>query len=116
MPFFKPMILSGPPGFPATVAVATNSVNGRIEFAQLTLQSSAPLERPSSAFDDDLLVSFEAGDEFQLAMNAVGPPNPGQDLGVNDIDNTVDNQQKTVRFHPGGIQGPFYELTYKVLP
>jgi hypothetical protein len=116
MPLCKPMIMTGPPGFPAKVALANNTSAGRILIQEVSLTSPDPSQRPSAAFDDDRLLPFEPGDEVQLAINAVGLPNPGQDLGVNDIDPTADNQQKTVRFHPGGIQGPFYELTYKVLP
>jgi hypothetical protein len=116
MPLCKPMIMTGPPEFPATVALANNTSAGRILIQEVTLFSPDSSQRPSAAFDDDRFIPFEPGDEVQLAMNAVGGPNPGQDLGVNDIDTTTDGLQKTVRFHPGGIQGQFYELTYKVLP
>ncbi|MEN3351412.1 MAG: hypothetical protein V7632_5047 [Bradyrhizobium sp.] len=64
-------------------------------------------------FGDQEFIPFQNELQLRLGMNAVGG---GQDLGETIIDAADLGQgEKTTRFHPAGIGGPFYELTYKLL-
>ena len=61
-------------------------------------------------FGNQELVPFLNPDQLRLGLNAVGD---AQDLGETIIN--AQDATTTARFHPGGIDGPFYELTYKIL-
>ena len=113
----KLMDLTGPPGFPTTIALGIvqtppGGQSFRVEFTQATLTLNDELQRTLFEFDDEEFIPFDS--QLELGINAVGG---AQDLGATVISDTGASQaEMTTRFHPAGINGPFYELTYKLLP
>ena len=113
-PLCKLMDLTGPLKFPATVALGVVRGNQRFEAKRVTLTPNDEIEMTLFEFGNQDFIPFENKSQLRLGMNAVGD---GRDLGETII-NAEDASQgeTTTRFHPAGIGGPFYELTYKVLP
>jgi hypothetical protein len=108
------MDLTGPLSFPNTVALGIVQADGntRIEFTRVTLTPNDEIQMTLFEFDDQEFIPFES--QLELGLNAVGHI---QDLGETVISDTdASKGETTTRFHPAGINGPFYELTYKVLP
>jgi hypothetical protein len=109
----KLMYLTGPLSFPTAVAMGIVLQNNvRTQVTQVTLIPDDEIQMTSFTFDDDEFVPFES--QLELGMNAIGD---GHDLGIAVINDTdASKGETTTRFHPGAINGPFYELTYKILP
>jgi hypothetical protein len=112
-PLCKLMDLTGPFGFPDKVALGIVQGGNRFEVARVTLTRNDEIQMNLFEFDDQEFVPFQNPLQIRFGMNALGN---GQDLGETII-NAEDSSQgeTTTRFHPAGINGPFYELTYKVL-
>lgn len=111
--FCKLMDLTGPLAFPATVALGIVRGSERFQIAKVTLTPNDEIQMTLFEFDDQELIPFDS--QLELGLNAAGP-GQGQDLGATVINGDASQQEATTRFHPAGINGPFYELTYKVLP
>lgn len=118
----KLISISGPAGWPTNVALARVLKNAdgsdgpRLELALVNLSPGG--DRTFSDFDDEEFIPFinepPSNPPWQLkfALNGLGD---ARDLGETIISSN-DTAQSATRFHPAGIQGPFYELTYRVLP
>lgn len=113
-PLCKLMALTGPLGFPDRVAMGVVRGGDRFEVKRVTLTPNDEIEMTLFEFGDQEFIPFQNELQLRLGMNAVGG---GQDLGETII-NAEDASQgeTTTRFRPSGIGGPFYELTYRVLP
>jgi hypothetical protein len=118
-PNCKLMDMTGPLGFATHVALVEVVQVGahageRFQVGKLRLTPNDELQRTLFEFDDQTFVPFQNALQLRLVLvNADG----GQDLGETIISaNDLNKGELTTRFHPGGIEGPFYELTYKVLP
>jgi hypothetical protein len=111
----KLMDLTGPLAFPTTVALGIVRGGERFQIAKVILTPNDEIQMTLFEFDDQELIPFDS--QLELGLNAAGPGQGGQDLGATVI-NAGDSSQgeTTTRFHPAGINGPFYDLTYKVLP
>ena len=70
-------------------------------------------ERTLFEFDNQTFVPFQNPDQLRLGLNAVGD---GLDLGETILNASDGTGELAARFHPSVIGGPFYELTYKILP
>ena len=112
--FCKLMDLTGPLGFPDTVALGIVRGNERFQVAKVILKPNDEIQMTLFEFDDQELIPFDS--QLELGLNAAGT-GQGQDLGETVINaEDASKGEATTRFHPGAISGPFYELTYKVLP
>jgi len=113
-PLCKLMDLTGPLGFPDTVALGIVRGNERFEVARVTLKPNNEIQMTLFEFGNQEFIPFQNESQLRLGMNAVGN---GQDLGETIINaEDASRGETTTRFRPAGISGPFYELTYKVLP
>jgi hypothetical protein len=113
-PNCKLMDMTGPMGFPESVALGEVQGGERFEVSRIPLRPNNEIQRTLFEFDDQTFVPFQNELQLRLGLNAVGG---GQDLGETIISAAdVNRGELTTRFHPAGIGGPFYELTYKVLP
>jgi hypothetical protein len=113
-PLCKLMALTGPLSFPDRVVLGIVRGSDRFEVRRVTLKPNAEIKLTLFEFDNQDLIPFQNESQLRFGMNAaVG----GQDLGETII-NAEDASQgeTTTQFRPGGIEGPSYELTYKVLP
>jgi|ERR1700722_19240156 hypothetical protein len=111
----KLMDLTGPLGFPDTVALTEVRGNESFQIAKVKLTPNAEIQMTLFEFDDQELIPFDS--QLVLGMVAASGAQPGQDLGETVINaEDASKGETTTRFHPGTITGPFYELTYKVLP
>ena len=113
-PNLKLMDMTGPLGFPASVALAEVQGGQRFQVSRLTLTPNDEIQRTLFEFDNQSFVPFQNEQQLRLGLNnAMG----GQDLGETIISaDDVNKGELTAQFRPGAIDGPFYELTYKVLP
>jgi hypothetical protein len=112
-PNCKLVDMTGPLDFPDSVALGEVKGGNRFEVSRLTLRPNDEIQRTLFEFDDQEFVPFQNELQLRLGLNAVG----GRDLGETIISaDDVNKGELTTRFHPAGIGGPFYELTYKVLP
>jgi hypothetical protein len=114
-PLCKLMFMTGPlGGFPESVALARVQDGDRFQVARVPLRPNAEIERTLFEFDNQTFVPFANPDQLRLGLNAaVGG---GQDLGETILNASDGTGELNARFHPGPIDGPFYELTYKILP
>jgi hypothetical protein len=113
-PLCKLMDLTGPLDFPETVALGVVRGNERFEAKRVTLKPNAEIKMTLFEFGNQEFIPFQNALQLRLGMNAVGD---GRDLGETIINaEDASKGETTTRFHPAGIGGPFYELTYKVLP
>jgi hypothetical protein len=113
-PLCKLMAFTGPLAFPDKIALGVVRNGDRFEAARVQLIPNDEIEMTLFEFGDQDFIPFPNPLQLRLGINAVGN---GQDLGETIIDAADAGQgEKTARFHPAGIGGPFYELTYKVLP
>ena len=112
-PNCKLMDMTGPLDFPDSVALAEVQGGQRFQVSRLTLRPNAEIQRTLFEFDDQEFVPFQNALQLRLGLNnAMG----GQDLGETIISaDDVNKGELTARFRPGAIDGPFYELTYKLL-
>jgi hypothetical protein len=111
----KLLDLTGPLGFPDMVALGIVRGNERFQIERLILKPNNEIQMTLFEFDDQELIPFDS--QLVLGMNAAGDGQHGQDLGETVINaEDASKGETTTRFHPGAITGPFYELTYKVLP
>lgn len=118
-PNLKLMDMTGPLGFPVNIVLAEvipkpGGGGERFEVSRMTLTPNDEIQRTLFEFDDQSFVPFQNALQLRLGLNnAMG----GQDLGETIISaDDVNKGELNTRFHPAGIEGPFYELTYKVLP
>lgn len=119
-PSCKLIGLTGPVGFATNVALGYVSQppggpeGPPIQVKKLTLDAPTDgSQRTSFWFDDDVFVPFSRPDQLKFVLNALGGGAPlGDTLAIG----TPLNVEATARFTPMGIQGPYWELTYKVLP
>ena len=112
-PLCKLMDLTGPLAFPNKVAIGVVVNGDRFEAERVELVPNDEIEMTLFEFGDQEFIPFQNELQLRLGMNAVGG---GQDLGETIIDAADLGQgEKTTRFHPAGIGGPFYELRYKLL-
>jgi hypothetical protein len=112
-PLCKLIDMTGPLDFPTDIAMGEVIGGDRFRVAQVTLVPNSEIERTLCEFDNQTFVPFQ--NELQLRLGLNGPG--GRDLGETIIGaEDVGQGEKTARFHPAGIGGPFYELTYKLLP
>ena len=111
----KMLDLTGPEGFPDTVAIGIVRGGQRFTAFTVRLTPNAEIQMTLFEFGDQDFIPFEDLSQIRLGLNnAVGD---GRDLGETIIDVEDASQGETTkRFHPAGITGPFYELTYRVLP
>jgi hypothetical protein len=101
--------------FPTTVALGIVRGSERFQVAKVILTPNDEIQMTLFEFDDQEFVPFDS--QLELGLNAAGPGQGGQDLGATVINaQDASKGETTTRFHPAGINGPFYELTYKVLP
>src|SRR5882762_3260059 len=113
-PLCKLMDLTGPLGFPDRVALGIVRGSERFEVTRVILKPNDEIQMTLFEFGDQDFIPFQNASQLRLGMNAVGD---GQDLGETIINaEDASKGETTTRFHPAGIGGPFYELTYKVLP
>src|SRR5947199_8387688 len=105
--------MSGPEGFPASVALArVDPGQEPFQVSRFTLESIDGTEETFFEFDNQTFIPF--ANELQLRFKLVAAAD-GQDLGETIIDAADAGQgQKTARFFPTVITGPSYELSYKV--
>jgi hypothetical protein len=114
-PNCKLMDMTGPLGFPNSIALAEVQGGQRFQVARLILTPNDEIQRTLFEFDDQEFIPFQNAVQLVFGLNAEAPG--GQDLGETVISaDDVNKGELTTQFHPGGITGPFYELTYKVLP
>lgn len=115
-PLCKLMDLTGPLGFPAEVALSIVRAQ-RFQIAKVILKPNDEIQMTLFEFDDQELIPFPDESQLVLGLNNATPGGDARDLGETVI-NAADASkgETTTRFHPAGISGPFYELTYKVLP
>ena len=118
-PNLKLMDMTGPLGFPVNIVLAEvipkpGGGGERFEVSRMTLTPNDEIQRTLFEFDDQSFVPFQNALQLRLGLNnAMG----GQDLGETIISaDDLNKGELNTRFHPAGIEGPFYELTYKVLP
>jgi hypothetical protein len=107
--------MTGPLDFPKGVALArVDPGHEPVEVARMTLKPNDEIQETLFEFDDQEFIPF-ANDQ-QLRFKLVSTAN-GQFLGETIIGSEdVGKGEKEAQFRPDGISGPFYELTYKVLP
>jgi hypothetical protein len=113
-PLLKLMDMTGPLGFPEKVALGEVQGGERFTVATMTLTPNDEIQETLFEFDDQSFVPFQNALQIRLGLNNAAAV---QDLGETIISaDDVNQGELTARFHPGAITGPFYELTYKVLP
>jgi hypothetical protein len=111
-PNCKLMALTGPLVFPERIALGIVRGNERFEVRRVTLKRNDEIQRTLFEFDNQDFIPFQNASQLRLGMNAVGD---ARDLGETIINaEDASKGETTTRFHPAGIDGPFYELTYKV--
>jgi hypothetical protein len=113
-PNCKLIDMTGPLDFPESVTIVEVQGGQRFEVSRLTLRRNDEIQRTLFEFDDQTFLPFQNELQLRLGLvNAMG----GQGLGETIISaGDVNKGELTTRFHPAGINGPFYELTYKLLP
>jgi hypothetical protein len=112
-PLCKLMDLTGPLGFPDKVILGIVRGQERFTVERMQLEPNDEIQMTLFEFDDQSFIPFENELQLRLGINA----SDGQDLGETIINaEDASKGETTTRFHPAGIGGPFYELTYKVLP
>lgn len=112
-PLLKLMDMTGPLGFPTDIAMAEVIDQERFQVARMHLEPNDELERTLFEFDDQSFVPFQNPLQLRLLLNGPGAAFLGETI----IDAGDAGQgEKNIRFNPTGPSGPFYELTYKVLP
>jgi hypothetical protein len=112
-PNCKLMFMTGPLAFPVDIAMGRVVGGNRSQVARFTLIRNDEIERTLFEFDNQTFVPFQNPDQLRLGLNGPG----AQDLGETILNAGDGTGELTARFHPSGIiGGPFYELTYKILP
>lgn len=112
-PLCKLMDMTGPLGFPTDIAMARVVGENHFQVARMNLVPNNEIERTLFEFDNQSFVPFQNPLQLRLILNGPG----AQFLGETIIDAGDAGQgEKNIRFNPTGPGGPFYELTYKVLP
>jgi hypothetical protein len=113
-PLCRLMDMTGPLGFPTDIAMGRVQGGDRFQVAQMSLRPNDEIQRTLFEFDNQSFVPFD--NPLQLRVGLNGPH--AQDLGETILDaNGVGQGELTAQFRPNGIiGGPFYELTYKLLP
>jgi hypothetical protein len=114
-PLCKLIDMTGAQGFPASVALARVDPGQQpFQVSRFTLEAIQDVEGTFFEFDNQTFIPF--GNPLQLRFTLVAAQG-GRDLGETIIGaEDVGQGEKTAQFRPAGITGPFYQLTYKVLP
>jgi len=113
-PLCKLIDMTGPLGFPDHVALAEVLGEERFQVSRMIMEPNDEIQRTLFEFDNQDFVPFQNELQLRLGLNNALAV---QDLGETIISaDDVNKGELTTRFRPAGINGPFYELTYKVLP